>query len=288
MNAIARIAPMRAEAVPAELPRPKAIELEGTAVTFGRGDKAVHALSPTTLDIREGEFVALVGPSGCGKSTSLKLVSGLVAPASGAVIVGGREASAKALRIGMAFQNPTMLPWLTVERNVMLPLKIVEPFRSEFRRKRKTAFRDRVHALLDQVGLKGFASSYPWQLSGGMLQRANLCRALVHEPRLLLLDEPFGALDQFTREELWAVLQSLWIAHRPTVLLVTHDLREAGYLASRICVMSARPGRILDDSAVEFPRPRTIAMTYEPAFAALNQRLRELIVGASTPAPGAA
>jgi NitT/TauT family transport system ATP-binding protein len=288
MNAIARIAPMRAEAVPAELPRPKAIELEASAVTFGRGDKAVHALSPTTLDIREGEFVALVGPSGCGKSTILKLVSGLVAPASGAVIVGGREASAKALRIGMAFQNPTMLPWLTVERNVMLPLKIVEPFRSEFRRKRKTAFRDRVHALLDQVGLKGFASSYPWQLSGGMLQRANLCRALVHEPRLLLLDEPFGALDQFTREELWAVLQSLWIAHRPTVLLVTHDLREAGYLASRICVMSARPGRILDDSAVEFPRPRTIAMTYEPAFAALNQRLRELIVGASAPAPGAA
>jgi NitT/TauT family transport system ATP-binding protein len=288
MNAIARIAPMRAEAVPAELPRPKAVELEASTVTFGRGDKAVHALSPTTLDIREGEFVALVGPSGCGKSTILKLVSGLVAPASGAVIVGGREASAKALRIGMAFQNPTMLPWLTVERNVMLPLKIVEPFRSEFRRKRKTAFRDRVHALLDQVGLKGFASSYPWQLSGGMLQRANLCRALVHEPRLLLLDEPFGALDQFTREELWAVLQSLWIAHRPTVLLVTHDLREAGYLASRICVMSARPGRILDDSAVEFPRPRTIAMIYEPAFAALNQRLRELIVGASTPAPGAA
>jgi NitT/TauT family transport system ATP-binding protein len=288
MNAIARIAPMRAESVPAELPRPKAIELEASAVTFGRGDKAVHALSPTTLDIREGEFVALVGPSGCGKSTILRLVSGLVTPASGAVIVGGREASAKALRIGMAFQNPTMLPWLTVERNVMLPLKIVEPFRSEFRRKRKTAFRDRVHALLDQVGLKGFASSYPWQLSGGMLQRANLCRALVHEPRLLLLDEPFGALDQFTREELWAVLQSLWIAHRPTVLLVTHDLREAGYLASRICVMSARPGRILDDSPVEFPRPRTIAMTYEPAFAALNQRLRELIVGASAPAPGAA
>ncbi|MGA0594825.1 ABC transporter ATP-binding protein [Enterovirga sp. CN4-39] len=283
-----QMAPMRADPMPAEPLRPKAIELEAAAVTFGRGDKAVRALSPTTIDIREGEFVALVGPSGCGKSTILKLVSGLVTPASGAVIVGGREASAKALRIGMAFQNPTMLPWLTVERNIMLPLKIVEPFRSEFRKKRKTAFRDRVHDLLDQVGLKGFANSYPWQLSGGMLQRANLCRALVHEPRLLLLDEPFGALDQFTREELWATLQSLWITHRPTVLLVTHDLREAGYLASRICVMSARPGRILDDSAVEFPRPRTVPMTYEPAFAALNQRLRDLIVGAGAPAPGAA
>ncbi len=288
MSAMVQMAPMRAAPMPVEPLRPKAIELEAAAVTFGRGEKAVRALSPTTIDIREGEFVALVGPSGCGKSTILKLVSGLVTPASGAVIVGGREASAKALRIGMAFQNPTMLPWLTVERNIMLPLKIVEPFRSEFRKKRKTAFRDRVHDLLDQVGLKGFANSYPWQLSGGMLQRANLCRALVHEPRLLLLDEPFGALDQFTREELWATLQSLWITHRPTVLLVTHDLREAGYLASRICVMSARPGRILDDSAVEFPRPRTVPMTYEPAFAALNQRLRDLIVGAGAPAPGAA
>jgi NitT/TauT family transport system ATP-binding protein len=287
MNALVSMV-RRQEIPPTPAARPKAIELEAASVVFGSGDKAVRALAPTTLDIREGEFVALVGPSGCGKSTILKLVSGLLAPASGAVIVGGREASAKALRIGMAFQNPTMLPWLTVEKNVMLPLKIVQPFRSEFRAKRKTAFRDRVHELLDQVGLKAFANSYPWQLSGGMLQRANLCRALVHEPRLLLLDEPFGALDQFTREELWGTLQSLWITHRPTVLLVTHDLREAGYLASRICVMSARPGRILDDSAVLFPRPRSVAMTYEPAFAALNQRLRELIVGASTPVPGAA
>jgi NitT/TauT family transport system ATP-binding protein len=202
MNAMVPLA-LRQDIPQAPSSLPKAIELEAAAVVFGSGDKAVRALAPTTLDIREGEFVALVGPSGCGKSTILKLVSGLIAPAGGAVIVGGREASAKVLRIGMAFQNPTMLPWLTVEKNVMLPLKIVQPFRSEFRAKRKTAFRDRVHELLDQVGLKAFANSYPWQLSGGMLQRANLCRALVHEPRLLLLDEPFGALDQFTREELW-------------------------------------------------------------------------------------
>ena len=145
--------------------------------------------------------------------------------------------AAKALRIGMAFQNPTMLPWLTIERNVMLPLKIVQPFRSEFRAKRKGEFRERVHALLAEVGLARFAGHYPWQLSGGMLQRANLCRALVHEPRLLLLDEPFGALDQFTREELWGALQTLWMKLKPTVLLVTHDLKEAGFLASRICVI---------------------------------------------------
>ncbi len=264
------------------------IQLSQAGVVFGRGEKAVPALSPTNLGIQDGEFVALVGPSGCGKSTILRLVSGLVQPTSGVVVVGGREVAAKAMRIGMAFQNPTMLPWLTIEQNVMLPLKIVEPFRSDFRRLRRTTFRDRAHALLDQVGLTGFASHFPWQLSGGMLQRANLCRALVHEPRMLLLDEPFGALDQFTREELWSILQELWQTHRPTVLLVTHDLREAGFLAGRICVMSARPGRIISDTAVGFARPRTVAMTFEPDFVALNQRLRELIVGArSTPVPAA-
>jgi NitT/TauT family transport system ATP-binding protein len=262
-----------------------AIELSDVSVTFGRGERAVPALAKTTLRISDGEFVALVGPSGCGKSTILRLVAGLVRPTTGVVILGGREVAAKALRIGMAFQNPTMLPWLTIEQNIMLPLKIVEPYRSQFRKLRRTTFRDKANALLEQVGLKGFARRFPWQLSGGMLQRANLCRALIHEPRMLLLDEPFGALDQFTREELWSILQELWILHQPTVLLVTHDLREAGFLASRICVMSARPGRILDDRRVTFARPRTVAMTFEPDFVALNQRLREFIVDARTAAP---
>jgi NitT/TauT family transport system ATP-binding protein len=259
---------------------PIAIELSDASVTFGRGTRAVPALGKTTLRIAEGEFVALVGPSGCGKSTILRLVSGLLRPTTGVVIVGGREVAARALRVGMAFQNPTMLPWMTIERNIMLPLKIVEPYRSQFRKLRRTEFRDQANALLEQVGLKGFGSRYPWQLSGGMLQRANLCRALIHEPRLLLLDEPFGALDQFTREELWSILQGLWMTHKPTVLLVTHDLREAGFLAGRICVMSARPGRILDDSRVEFARPRTVAMTFEPDFVALNQKLRAFIIDA--------
>jgi NitT/TauT family transport system ATP-binding protein len=273
-----------AETAEASSGRPVAVELSDTSVTFGRGDGAVPALSKTSLRIADGDFLALVGPSGCGKSTILRLVGGLVRPSTGVVVVGGREVAAKALRIGMAFQNPTLLPWMTIEQNVLLPLKIVEPYRSEYRKKRRTEFRDKAHALLDQVGLKGFASRYPWQLSGGMLQRANLCRALIHEPRLLLLDEPFGALDQFTREELWSTLQTLWLTHRPTVLLVTHDLREAGFLANRICVMSARPGRIIDDSAVPFSRPRTIQMTFESDFVALNQRLRELIVSARTTA----
>jgi NitT/TauT family transport system ATP-binding protein len=266
---------------------PIAIALSDASVTFGRGTRAVPALSKTTLRIADGEFVALVGPSGCGKSTILRLVSGLLRPTTGVVIVGGREVAARALRVGMAFQNPTLLPWMTIERNIMLPLKIVEPYRSQFRKLRRTEFRDKANTLLEQVGLKGFGGNYPWQLSGGMLQRANLCRALIHEPRLLLLDEPFGALDQFTREELWSILQGLWMSHKPTVLLVTHDLREAGFLAGRICVMSARPGRILDDSRVEFVRPRTVAMTFEPDFVALNQKLRALIVDArSAPQQG--
>ncbi|MDN5568905.1 MAG: ABC transporter ATP-binding protein, partial [Paracoccus sp. (in: a-proteobacteria)] len=245
-----------------------AVQLSRAGVSFGQGDATVQALQPTDLRIDEGEFLALVGPSGCGKSTILKLASGLLRPTTGAVIVGGREVAAKALRVGMAFQNPTMLPWLTIEQNVMLPLKIVQPFRRDFARKRRGEYRDRVHSLLEDVGLGKFAGSFPWQLSGGMLQRANLCRALIHDPSLLLLDEPFGALDQFTREELWGTMQDLWSKRRPTVVLVTHDLKEAGFLGTRICVMSARPGRIIDDSPVTFPRPRTVEMTFQPEFVA--------------------
>src|SRR5258705_12160074 len=160
---------------------------------------------------------------------------------------------------------------------------MVPPFRQQFGAKRKGEFRDRVEALLAQVGLAGFSSKYPWQLSGGMMQRASLCGALVHEPQLLVLDEPFGALDQFTREELWGIMQDLWMTRRPTVLLVTHDLKEAAYLANRICVMQARPGRIIEESVVRFPRPRTIAMSYEPDFVAPTQRMRELIMASQHP-----
>lgn len=265
---------------PAAKAGPAFIEFQQASITYGRGEKAVQALAPTSLKIAEGDFVALVGPSGCGKSTILKMVGELLAPSSGHVFVAGREIGATPIRIGMAYQNPTLLPWLNIRDNVMLPLKIVPPFRQQYRSKRKTEFRDRVEALLEQVGLGGFGEKYPWQLSGGMMQRANLCRALIHDPDLLLLDEPFGALDQFTREELWAIMQDLWLSKKLTVLLVTHDLKEAAYLANRICVMSARPGRILDDSLVAMQRPRTIEMTFEPDFVALNQRLRAMIVGA--------
>jgi NitT/TauT family transport system ATP-binding protein len=256
------------------------VELENVTLTYGRADKQIVALGLTDLRIDQGDFVALVGPSGCGKSTILKLVTGLIKATTGYVYVAGREVGAKQVRVGMAFQNPTMLPWLTVRDNVMMPLKIVPPFRQEYRAKYKTEFRDRADALLKEVGLASFGDKHPWQLSGGMLQRASLCRALVHEPQLLMLDEPFGALDQFTREELWAVMQELWMKLKPTVLLVTHDLKEAGYLANRICVMRTRPGQIIDDAEVPFPRPRTIDMSYLPEFVSMTQRLRELIVSA--------
>ena len=253
------------------------VELKAVTVTYGRGESTLRALDETTLEIGTGDFVALVGPSGCGKSTILKLVGGIFPATTGYVGVAGREVGAEPVRIGMAFQNPTLLPWLTIRDNVMLPLKIVPPFRAEFRAKRRGEFHDRVEALLAQVGLAGFGDKHPWQLSGGMMQRASLCRALIHDPQLLMLDEPFGALDQFTREELRSIMQNLWLERKPTVILVTHDLKEAAYLANRICVMQARPGRIIEDRVVPFARPRTIDMTYAPDFVALTHHLRDAI-----------
>ncbi|KQO76113.1 ABC transporter ATP-binding protein [Rhizobium sp. Leaf262] len=255
-------------------------QLENVQVRFGQGDDAFLALDRTNLVVHPGDFVAMVGPSGCGKSTILKLVAGLLRPTEGVVFVAGREVGAEQVGIGMAFQNPTMLPWLTIRQNIMLPLKIVKPYAATFRRDKHTAFRDRADALLAKVGLTGFGDRRPWELSGGMLQRANLCRALIHSPQLLMLDEPFGALDQFTREELWSVLQDLWIETKPTVFLVTHDLREAAFLASRILVMSARPGRVTEDRQVTFPRPRTLETTFEAEFTDLTNDLRRMIFAA--------
>ena len=258
----------------------KVAELENVQVRFGKGSKTFLALDKTNLTVRDGDFVAMVGPSGCGKSTILKLVAGLLRPTEGNVFVSGREIGAQRIGIGMAFQNPTMLPWLTIRENVMLPLKIVKPYADTFNRDKHTVFRDRAEALLEKVGLAGFGDRRPWELSGGMLQRSNLCRALIHSPKLLMLDEPFGALDQFTREELWSILQELWMETKPTVFLVTHDLREAAFLASRILVMSARPGRVIADRQVDLPRPRTLETTFEPEFANLTNDLRRLIAEA--------
>lgn len=253
-----------------------AVEFKDISLHYRFRDKTTHALEDLNLTVRRGEFVAVVGPSGCGKTTFLKLVSGLLLPTQGEVLVEGRPVRGPLKIVGMAFQNPTLLPWRTTLGNVLLPLEIVEPHRSQYRRNR-APYVQAAHRLLESVGLEGFADRYPWQLSGGMQQRVSLCRALIHEPQILLLDEPFGALDAFTREELWLVLQDLWLGRCCTVLLVTHDLREALFLADTVYVMSKRPGKIVARYEVDFPRPRSFECCFTPRFLEMFKKIREQI-----------
>jgi NitT/TauT family transport system ATP-binding protein len=234
------------------------------------------AVEAIDLRAESGEFIAIVGPSGCGKSTFMKLATGLKMPSRGTILIDGQPVTGPLKITGMAFQSSSLLPWRTTLDNVLLPLEIVEPHRSAFRRRRKE-FEAKARGLLQSVGLGGYEDKFPWQLSGGMQQRASICRALIHEPKMLLLDEPFGALDAFTREELWCILRDLWSVQRFNVILVTHDLREAVFLADTVYVMSASPGRMLVRRPIELPRPRELALTYTPAFADLVLELREHI-----------
>ena len=252
------------------------IELNQVTLAYAGRTGPVLALDGTSLSVDTGEFAAVVGPSGCGKSTLMKLVTGLIKPKKGSVLVDGIEVAGPVKIVGMAFQNANLLPWRTVTENILLPLEIVEPYRGQFRAK-KQEYRARVENLLSIVGLQGFGDRYPWELSGGMQQRASLCRSLIHEPKLLMLDEPFAALDAFTREELWCVLRDVWQRLNFTVILVTHDLREAVFLADTIHVMSARPGRIIDTRTVGFARPRELEVCYETAFSDLVHVLRNKI-----------
>jgi len=261
------------------------VDLDRVALRYGEDEDGTLALHGTTLSVQAGEFVAVVGPSGCGKSTLMKVVTGLWPPTAGTVVVSGREVSGPLSIVGMAFQNPTLLPWRTTLANVMLPLEIVQPHCGRLRRER-AAYEAKARDLLALVGLQGFEDRFPWQLSGGMQQRASLCRALIHDPSLLMLDEPFASLDMFTREELWLALQDLWLARHPTVILVTHDLREAAFLADRVLVMSGRPGRIIAERQVALPRPRILDVTYEPYSVALVHDLRAQISAARTSTPG--
>ena len=252
------------------------VDVRDVKLDYRTGEGSTLALDRTNMTLRRGEFVAIVGPSGCGKSSLLKLASGLRRPTEGEVVVGGSAVLKPIKIVGMAFQNPTMLPWLRTLDNVLLPLRIVEPHRSQFRAK-KSEYERMAQALLAEVGLASFVDKYPWELSGGMLQRASLCRALIHDPRLLLLDEPFGALDAFTREDLWQVLQKLWMERSPTVILVTHDLREAVFLADTVHVMSARPGRVLTTHRVDIRRPRSLDDLFTDAASHLVHELRSHI-----------
>jgi len=243
-------------------------------MVYGRGAAAVKAVEEVSLEIARGEFIAVVGPSGCGKSSLMKLISGLHPPASGVLLVEGKHVDGPLKSVGMAFQNSNLLPWRNALENVLLPLEIVQPYRSDFS---KEKYAGKAKALLESVGLQGFVEKYPWELSGGMQQRTSICRALIHEPEMLLLDEPFGALDAFTREELWCALRDLQAARKVTVMLVTHDLREAVFLADTVYVMSNRPGRIVKRREVKIPRPRELEVTYTQQFQDIVHELRALI-----------
>jgi NitT/TauT family transport system ATP-binding protein len=249
--------------------------------------KKQFAVEDISLQVGQGEFIAIVGPSGCGKSTFMKLATGLKAPSQGSILIDGKEVSGPLKITGMAFQAPSLLPWRTTLDNVLLPLEIVEPYRSNFRKER-AAYAEKARKLLQSVGLGGYEDKFPWQLSGGMQQRASICRALIHEPKMLLLDEPFGALDAFTREELWCILRDLWTVQKFNVILVTHDLREAVFLADTVYVMSRSPGRMLVQRKIELPRPRELEITYTKEFTDIVLELREHIGAIRKPAKVAA
>jgi len=254
------------------------VDINNVTHAYG-GDGGVVAVDKLSLSIAQGEFAAVVGPSGCGKSTLMKLVTGLQIPRAGSITVGGSTVRGPLKIAGMAFQAPNLLPWRRTLENILLALELVQPHRSRLRSERE-AYVAKVETLLSQVGLKGLGAKFPWELSGGMQQRASLCRALIHEPQLLMLDEPFGALDSFTREELWCVIRDLHAARPVTIILVTHDLREAAFLADRIFCMSVRPGRIIAERRVTFPRPRNLDVIYTAEFTRIVHDLRQQIATA--------
>ena len=229
----------------------------------------LSVLDGLTFQVAEGEFLCLIGSSGCGKTTLLRLVAGLEQPTAGQVYLAGEKVDRPHRAVGIVFQQPTLMAWRTVEANVALPL--------EMDGLRKEEARQQARALVDLVGLSGFEEAYPAQLSGGMAQRVALARALVHDPRLLLLDEPFGALDALTRERMGLELVRIWQARRKTVVMVTHSVSEATFLADRILVLGPRPASIVAEIAVDLPRPRTPETLETPAFGALARRVREAL-----------
>jgi len=245
------------------------------------------AVEAIDLKVKKGEFIAIVGPSGCGKSTFMKLTTGLKMPSMGKIFIDGQPVTGPLKISGMAFQASSLLPWRTTVDNVLLPLEIVEPYRSTFKKNRKQ-YEERARRLLQKVGLAGYEDKFPWQLSGGMQQRASICRALIHEPKMLLLDEPFGALDAFTREELWCILRDLHAEQGFNVILVTHDLRESVFLADTVYVMSKSPGRFVVKREIELPRPRELEVTYTKEFTDIVLELRSHIGAIRNPKAGSA
>ncbi|MEP4378437.1 MAG: ABC transporter ATP-binding protein [Alphaproteobacteria bacterium] len=252
------------------------LSIEGVGKTYNpKSRRAVNAVAPTDCTIESGQFVSLLGPSGCGKSTLLMMAGGLEDITEGDISVGGTPMTGPREDIGIMFQDPTLLPWKSAIENVMFPYRV-------FKRP-PDDLRVRAEALLDQVGLHGFYDHKPGQLSGGMRQRVAICRALIYEPELLLMDEPFSALDAITRDEMNAVLMRMWESYHKTALFVTHSIREAVFLSDRVLVMSSRPGRIIEDITIPFPRPRTLEIGETTEFNEICGYLRGRIEHQSLP-----
>jgi len=245
-----------------------AVDARGVSLTFQTSDGEVQALANVNLQVGEGDFVSFIGPSGCGKTTLLRVIADLEHPTSGTILVNGASPGEARLQrhYGYIFQAPALYPWRTIERNVMLPLEIMGFDATERRA--------RMEKYLKLVNLSGFERKFPWQLSGGMQQRASIARALSFDPALLLMDEPFGALDEIVRDHLNEQLLRLWDQTRKTVVFVTHSIPEAVFLSTKIVVMSPRPGRIIDVIACDFPRDRTLEIRETPEFIKIAQRVR--------------
>jgi NitT/TauT family transport system ATP-binding protein len=247
--------------------RPTSIEVEGLGKIFRRKNLETHALDAVDLQVGSGEFLAVVGPSGCGKSTLLRLIAGLIPPSAGRVVIDGQSVSGPQTQLGIVFQKPVLLEWRTVLGNVLL--------QAEMRRLDASAYLERARRLLSAVGLGDFEDRYPHELSGGMQQRAAIVRALIHDPPLLLMDEPFGALDALTREQMRIDLEELWLSTQKTVVFITHSIDEAVLLADRVMVMSPRPGRIERTIDVDLPRPRGLEARglakFDEAVAAITE-----------------
>jgi NitT/TauT family transport system ATP-binding protein len=248
------------------------IHVENVSKQFGSAEArrgAVTAVDSVSLSIAQGEFVSIVGPSGCGKSTLIRLISGLDTPTSGRIIFEGLEVKRPLPNMGMGFQHPTLLPWRTVFQNVMLPFELMG--------RSGPAQAERARAVIGMVGLGGFENHYPEQLSGGMQQRVGICRSLVTDPKVLILDEPFAALDLLTRDEMAIELSHISQQQVVTTLFVTHSITEAVYLSDRVVVMSPRPGRIVKVLDVKVPRPRHISVEENPDLIALVREIKDII-----------
>lgn len=248
---------------------PSVVSARKLGLTFQTGDGPVHALSDVDLEVRKGEFVSFIGPSGCGKTTFLRVIADLEKNTAGEISVNGMtpEEARKSRSYGYVFQAPALYPWRTIEKNIALPLEIMGHSRAEQKQ--------RVQRTLDLVDLAGFDKKYPWQLSGGMQQRASIARALAFDADLLLMDEPFGALDEIVRDHLNAQLLKLWAATQKTICFVTHSIPEAVYLSTKIVVMSPRPGRVTDVIESTLPRERPLEIRETPEFLEIAHRVRE-------------